>query len=96
VQAAGNLRHLPFRNEWYSLATTDPTAFYLYLANAAILHSQITQQDNNYESAKYLGICLSQVVERLGKEIARVSPGLMLTILGFACYDVCNSSSCGP
>lgn len=88
MQAAGNLRHIPFRYEWYSLASTDATAFYLYLANAALLHSQITLQDNSSESAKYFGICLNQVVERLQEETAKVSPGLMLVIVGFACYDV--------
>lgn len=93
MQAAGNLRHIPFRYEWYSLATTDPTAFYLYLANAALLHSQITEQKSSSESEKYLSICLNQVVERIGNETAKVSPGLMLTILGFACYDVCNPRS---
>ena len=95
MQAAGDLRRIPFRREWYSLATTDPTAFYLYLANAAWLRSQVTKQDNDSESAKYFSICLNQVVERLGKETAKISPGLMLIMVGFACYDVCDLSSRG-
>ncbi|CAH0044389.1 unnamed protein product [Clonostachys solani] len=87
MQVAGNLRFIPFRYESYSLATADPAAFYLYLANAAFLHNHLTQKESNQESSKYLGVCLSQVIARLEKEAPRVSPGLMYTMLGLACHE---------
>ncbi|KAK7213023.1 hypothetical protein V2G26_020201 [Clonostachys chloroleuca] len=87
MQVAGNLHFIPFRHESYSLATADPAAFYLYLANAAFLHNHLTQKESNQESSKYLGVCLSQVIPRLEKEAPRFSPGLMYTMLGLACHE---------
>ncbi|CAG9994010.1 unnamed protein product [Clonostachys byssicola] len=87
VQVAGNLHFIPFRYESYSLATTDPAAFYLYLANAAFLHNHLTQKESNQESSKYLGVCLSQVIARLEKEAPFISPGLAYTMLGLACHE---------
>jgi hypothetical protein len=88
VQVAGNLHFIPFRHESYSLATADPAAFYLYLANAAFLHNHLTQKESIQESSKYLGVCLSQVITRLESEAPRVSPGLIYTMLGLACHEV--------
>uniref|UniRef100_A0A8H7KDT1 Transcription factor domain-containing protein n=1 Tax=Bionectria ochroleuca TaxID=29856 RepID=A0A8H7KDT1_BIOOC len=87
MQVAGNLHLTPFRHESYSLATADPAAFYLYLANAAFLHNHLTQKESNQESSKYLGVCLSQVITRLESEAPRVSPGLIYTMLGLACHE---------
>ncbi|VUC37411.1 unnamed protein product [Clonostachys rosea] len=89
VQVAGNLHFIPFRYESYSLSIADLTAFYLYLANAAFLHNHLTQQENSTESNKYLAICLSQVITRVENEAPRVSPGLIYTMLGLACHEVC-------
>ncbi|KAJ9610418.1 hypothetical protein H2200_005195 [Cladophialophora chaetospira] len=74
------------------MAVTDSTAFYLALANAAVFFNQITlgkgsEHSDFEESAKYVGICLSQITARLKRELNNISEGVVVTVLGFLCHD---------
>jgi hypothetical protein len=76
----------PFRQEWMSMALVDHSAFYLSLANAALF----TMQMMEHKGFEY-GECLNQVARRLSSRIESVSEGIITTVLGFICHDVCLS-----
>ncbi len=76
------------------MAVVDCTAFYLSLANAALFFHQITggkglEYSDSEESSHYLSLCLKQLGQRIEQESERASQGVITTILGFLCHDVC-------
>lgn len=83
------------------MSVVDCTAFYLSLANASLFFNQHTQwkgleYGDFEESSKYFSLCLNQVTQRLRREIAQVSEGVITTVLGFLCHDVCIPAPCQP
>jgi hypothetical protein len=75
---------------WISVGASDSSAFFLTLANAAIL---IAGQENtdfheNPEFLKYYTTALRSVNSRLLGPVEKISEGLIGAILGFVCHDV--------
>ena len=94
MQNEGDYLYRPFRTEWFSMAMLDCTAFYLCLANAALFFNQFKfhkgiEYEDFAESSKYFSLCLRQVTTRLDSESDRASDGVITTVLGFLCHDVC-------
>ncbi|OAP63314.1 hypothetical protein AYL99_02541 [Fonsecaea erecta] len=92
MQIEGEYLYRPFRNEWFTMAVIDCTAFYLSLANAALFFHQMTERrgceyGDFEESSRYLSLCLNQVAQRLGRESHNISQGVITTVLGFLCHD---------
>jgi hypothetical protein len=87
---------MPFRTQWFSIARWDRCAFYLCLANAALFYHQKTNgggyEYSDYgESASYFGHCMSLLAQRLASRDDGCSEGVIITVLGFLCHDVCSS-----
>lgn len=83
----------PFRRIWLTMSLTDPAAFHLTLANAAMFLDQHTHtSDFKYEKSTecltYYGKCVRQITERLGSIDDSVSEGVITTVLGLLCHDV--------
>ncbi|KAK3942915.1 hypothetical protein QBC46DRAFT_379076 [Diplogelasinospora grovesii] len=95
-ESASIYRPSSFRLEWFAMAMLDQSAYYLSLANAALIlnlrRKNLTascgfEYSEYPESSKYYHICLSQVTRRLGDVMEGVSKGMVTTVLGFICHD---------
>jgi hypothetical protein len=68
----------------------DESAFYLTMANAAVLFGRETgsREAQTNEAMKYYTKSLQSVSKRLQDPVDSVSEGVLGTVLGFVCHDV--------
>jgi len=78
----------PMHQIWMSVALTDPSAFHMLLANAAMVLSE-RQGRQDIEWMRYYTLSLSSVNKRMNDPQLRLSEGLVGAIVSFACLDVC-------
>lgn len=95
VQSEADYKYRPFRDVWFKLALHDGSAFTLSMANAAMFldeacHPATFQYERSGEALAYYGRSVSQVTSRLADPVDCVSEGLMTTVLGLICHDVCT------
>lgn len=80
------------------MGLSDPTTFYMSLANTLLLWNRIRGQSNiieytdSPESMKYYFEAADQLSKRLLDPQDRVSVGVIATVLGYMCHDVRLSS----
>jgi hypothetical protein len=73
---------------------SDESAFNLTMANAATLYGIETGNGirETAESMQYYSLSLRSINRRLQDPIDRISEGVIGTVLGFVCHDVCSAS----
>lgn len=94
VHADADYSYRPFRKIWFSMALRDGSAFTLCLANASMFREEARHPASfRYEACEealtYYGCCVRQVTERLSDPTDCTSEGVITTILGLICHDVC-------
>lgn len=95
VQSEADYCYRPFRSVWFSMALHDGSAFKLCMANAAMFldkvhHPESFQYERSAETLKYYGQCVGEVTHRLADPVDCTSEGLVTTVLGLICHDVCS------
>jgi len=78
----------PMHQIWMSVAMTDPSAFHMLLANAAMALSE-RQGRHDIEWMRYYTLSLSSMNKRMNDPQLRLSEGIVGAIVSFACLDVC-------
>lgn len=88
---------IAFRFLWLKLAIQDPAARQLTLANAALASANRYRGDEPYglvtehpEAIVYYSKSLVAVETRLAMTEKNITEGLIIAVLGFSCYDVCD------
>jgi hypothetical protein len=81
------------RNIWMTITMTERSAFHLTLANSALfLTAEINKRIiENAESIDHYTMAVKLTEKRLQDPIDAISEGVIGTVLGFACHDVCIS-----
>jgi len=98
VHAEADYQYRPFRTVWFTMSLHDHSAFRLAMANAAMFlgekhHPQTFRYEHCHEALKYYGQCVRQITDRLADPTDCTSEGVVTTILGLICHDVCSSHS---
>jgi hypothetical protein len=94
----GNFR--PFRDCWFPIAMLDAAAFHQVLSNSALqlasLKAEGTQE--TVESMRYHTRAIESVQQRISDPVLGITDGIIVTIIAFACHDVCLliTSKVGP
>lgn len=80
---------------WLTMGLSDPSAFQLSLAAAAVFLGVARGETPvdyvlHAEGARYYNATLQQLSRRLADPSEQVSAGVIATVLGFLCLDVCH------
>jgi len=97
VHAEADYHYRPFRTVWFTMSLHDHSAFRLAMANAAMFlaekhRPQTFRYEDCHEALKYYGQCVRQITDRLADPVDSTSEGVVTTILGLICHDVCLCS----
>lgn len=94
VQAEDEYTIMAFRFLWIGLALRDPAARDLILANAALALARYHgfkasgSLFEHPESITYYSKSVNALNSRLGPSAGQITEGMIITVLGFSCYDV--------
>jgi len=94
VKFEASYKYRACRTIWLHMGLSDPAAFYLSLASAAIFAdainrgSAVTEFRDHPEAAKYYSETLQRLTTRLNSPSECLRPGVVATVLGFLCHDV--------
>jgi len=79
-------------NRWFPVGLNDAASFYQVLSNAALNVNNArlrTTGAESIDSLTYHMKALSLVRKRIESLVDTTSDGLLSTVIGFACYNVC-------
>jgi hypothetical protein len=99
VIAQSDYQYRPFSTVWIRIGLSDPTAFQLSLAGALLFKEStkgkpVLDFTDNEKSAKYYFNALAQLSGRLSDRLDCVKAGVVATVLGCICHDVCFATFC--
>lgn len=83
---------------WFTVGMVDKSAFQLTLGNAAycfnketsLYKGQVFDRGETEESMRFYTAAMESVERRLRDPVDGVSEGVIGTVMGFACHDVCQ------
>jgi hypothetical protein len=84
-----------FRDIWYPVGLSDPSAFHIVLSNSVAHLNSARIANGGQPSAEneemlHYDLAIHCVNDRLGRAAHQVTDGIIGAIAGFICYNVCS------